>query len=92
VSVDYLTRPLAVFREVGRCLRPGAPFVVTFSNRLFPTKAIRGWRVADEAGRPAIVETYFRRSGGFEPPVSALRTPPGHRGDPLWGVWARARA
>ena len=92
VSVDYLTRPVDVFREVGRALRAGAPFVVTFSNRLFPTKAILGWRATDEAGRIAIVETYFRRSGVFEGPVSALRTPPGVRGDPLWGVWARARA
>ncbi len=40
VSVDYLTRPIEVFREVVRVLRPGAPFVITFSNRCFPTKAI----------------------------------------------------
>jgi SAM-dependent methyltransferase len=32
VSVDYLVRPLEVFDEVGRVLRPGAPFVCTFSN------------------------------------------------------------
>ncbi len=29
-------RPLEVFAEVARVLRPGAPFVVTFSNRLLP--------------------------------------------------------
>jgi SAM-dependent methyltransferase len=92
VSVDYLTRPLTVFREVGRCLRPGAPFVVTFSNRLFPTKAVLGWRVVDDAGRMAIVEDYFRRSGRFDAPEAALRTPPGTPGDPLWAVWARSAA
>ena len=43
VSVDYLTRPIDVFREVARVVRPGGLFVCTFSNRLFPTKAIRGW-------------------------------------------------
>src|SRR4028119_2383973 len=32
VSVQYLTEPVAVFREVGRTLQPGAPLVVTFSN------------------------------------------------------------
>ena len=32
VSVDYLVRPIAVFRSVHRVLRPGAPFVCTFSN------------------------------------------------------------
>jgi SAM-dependent methyltransferase len=38
VSVDYLTTPVALFREVGRVLRPGGRFVVTFSNRCFPTQ------------------------------------------------------
>jgi ubiquinone/menaquinone biosynthesis C-methylase UbiE len=33
VSVQYMTRPLDTFREVGRVLKPGAPFVVTYSNR-----------------------------------------------------------
>jgi SAM-dependent methyltransferase len=40
VSVQYLQRPVDVFREVGRVLRPGSPFVVSFSNRCFPTKAV----------------------------------------------------
>ncbi len=53
VSVDYLTRPVEVFREVARVLVPGGPFVCTFSNRCFPTKAIRGWLATDERGRTA---------------------------------------
>ncbi len=32
VSVDYLTRPVDVFREVARVVRPGGLFVCTFSN------------------------------------------------------------
>jgi SAM-dependent methyltransferase len=40
VSVDYLVRPVEVLREAARVLRPGAPLVLTFSNRCFPTKAI----------------------------------------------------
>jgi SAM-dependent methyltransferase len=32
VSIDYLTRPVEVLREVGRVLKPGAPVVITFSN------------------------------------------------------------
>jgi SAM-dependent methyltransferase len=31
-SVDYLTRPIDVFREVARVVRPGGLFVCTFSN------------------------------------------------------------
>ncbi len=88
VSVDYLTRPLEVFAEVARVLRPGGLFVCTFSNRCFPTKAIRGWLQTDDAGHVEIVRRYFELTEGFGPPSSELRTPSRDRGDPLWAVWA----
>ncbi len=88
VSVDYLTRPLEVFAEVARVLRPGGPFVVTFSNRCFPTKAIRGWLLTDDEGHSAIVEAYFDLAGGFDPAVVQLRNP-ASRSDPLYAVVAR---
>jgi SAM-dependent methyltransferase len=65
VSVDYLVDPVAVFREVARVLRPGGRFVVTFSNRCFPTKAIRGWLATDDEGHLQIVNAYFVLSGAF---------------------------
>ena len=92
VSVDYLVRPVEVLREAGRVLRPGAPLVVTFSNRCFPTKAVYGWLLADDDGRCAIVEAYVRAAGGFDEPVTSRRTPgpeTGYRGDPLFAVVAR---
>lgn len=88
VSVDYLVRPVEVFREVARVVRPGGPFVCTFSNRCFPTKAIRGWLMSSDVEHGEIVAEYFRRSGGFDEPVIERRTPQGHRGDPLWAAWA----
>ena len=91
VSVDYLVRPIEVFREVARVLRPGAPFVVTFSNRCFPTKAIHGWLATSDAGRVAIVRSYFDRAGGFGETTAQLRTTIDAPGDPLWAVWAPAR-
>lgn len=87
VSVDYLTRPLEVFDEVARVLRPGGLFVCTFSNRCFPTKAIRGWLSTDDRGRCAIVAAYFGANPGFDPPTVELRNP-GAAGDPLYAVWA----
>jgi SAM-dependent methyltransferase len=90
VSVDYLVRPVAVFRDLGRVLRPGGGFVCTFSNRLFPTKAIRGWLATDDAGHCAIVERYFERAGCFSEAVTRQCTPPGP-GDPLFAVWAYKR-
>ena len=88
VSVDYLTRPLEVFAEVARVLRPGGLFACTFSNRMFPTKAIRGWLAAREGERPAIVRAYFAATPGFGAATADLRTDPSASGDPLWGVWA----
>jgi SAM-dependent methyltransferase len=88
VSVDYLVHPVEVFTDVARVLRPGGRFVCTFSNRLFPTKAIRGWLYAGDEDRMAIVVDYFRRSRVFAPATAARRTPPGHPGDPLFAVWA----
>ena len=38
VSIDYLIHPVEVLAEAARVLRPGAPVVLTFSNRCFPTK------------------------------------------------------
>jgi SAM-dependent methyltransferase len=90
VSVDYLVRPVEVFAEVARVLVPTGPFVVTFSNRCFPTKAIRGWLATDDRQHVAIVAEYFRRSGAFGDVEWELRTPPGPAGDPLYAVWARA--
>ena len=43
VSVDYLIRPLEIFKEVNRVLRPGGKFILSQSNRCFPTKAIAMW-------------------------------------------------
>lgn len=88
VSVDYLVRPLEVYTEVARVLRPGGVSVCTFSNRCFPTKAIRGWLAIDDAAHGQLVATYHRRAGGFDEPVVEQRLS-GVRGDPLWAVWAR---
>ena len=88
VSVDYLVRPLEVFGEVARLLRPGGRFVVTFSNRCFPTKAIRGWLATDGRGHLQIVAAYFAAAADRFRDLRGERrpTPPG--GDPLYAVWA----
>jgi SAM-dependent methyltransferase len=88
VSVDYLTRPVEVFADVARVLRPGGMFVCTFSNRYFPSKAIRGWLLSDDDGHREIVASYFRFAGGWDEPVtdwSSLVI----ASDPLYAVWAR---
>jgi len=90
VSVDYLTRPIEVFREVRRVLIAGGRFVCTFSNRCFPTKAIHGWLATDDRGHVEIVREFFRRSGGWGDVRAELRTSPAEPGDPLYAVWSTA--
>jgi SAM-dependent methyltransferase len=88
VSVDYLVRPLEVFDEVARVLRPDSVFCITFSNRCFPTKVIDGWARSDDRAHVGIVAEYFRRSGPWTDPEATMakRDRPG---DPLYAVWAR---
>ncbi len=45
VSVQYLTSPVQVFKEIYRVLKPNGTCCVSFSNRMFPTKAILAWRM-----------------------------------------------
>ena len=65
VSVDYMTQPTSVFKEVGRILKPGGLFLVIFSNRMFPQKAVKIWRESDENERVILVKDLFDLSGAF---------------------------
>ncbi len=90
VSVDYLVRPIEVMDEVARVLKPGRPFVCTFSNRCFPTKAIRGWLHSDDSAHCSIVAEYFHLAQGFGEPIAQRRVPVNgvRANDPLYAVWA----
>lgn len=89
VSIQYLTRPLEVFAEVRRVLKPGAPFAVLFSNRMFPTKAVRIWQVLRDERRAELVRAYFHYAGGYDEPLFQDLSPQPGRSDPLYAVWAR---
>jgi len=86
VSIDYLVRPIEVLAEVSRVLRPGGAVAVTFSNRCFPSKAVRGWLGTDDRTHCAIVSEFVRRAGGLGELEVSLRT---RTGDPLYAVTAR---
>jgi SAM-dependent methyltransferase len=90
VSVDYLTRPAEVLREVGRVLKAGAPIVITFSNRCFPTKAVEIWHRLDDAGHKRLVEGYLQEAGNFRDVHSLDRSPRRLFSDPLYAVIGRS--
>jgi SAM-dependent methyltransferase len=88
VGVQYLQRPLEVFAEVRRVLRPEGLASVSFSNRCFPTKAIAAWLDLDMGGRAALVRLCLERAGFGKVTVRVLAD--GRRSDPLVAVEARA--
>ena len=90
VSVDYLTQPVAVLRELARVLRPEAPLVITFSNRCFPSKAIAAWHHLDDRGHLALVRQYLLATGRWHAIELLDRSPqPAGHSDPLFAVVAR---
>ncbi|MFC6954271.1 methyltransferase domain-containing protein [Halorubellus litoreus] len=85
LSVQYLQYPAAVFREFARVLAPDGALVVSFTNRMFPTKAVRAWRRASMDERVALVESYCRAAGLVVADV--VRERPAT--DPFYAVVAR---
>jgi hypothetical protein len=86
VSIDYLTRPVEVLREVGRVLKVGAPLITSFSDRCFATKAINIWHQLDDRGHMQLVEHYLHEAGNFENVHSLDRSPRRLFSDPLYAV------
>lgn len=102
VSVDYMTKPFDVFREVARVLKPGGLFLVIFSNRMFPDKVVKVWREASEPERVLLVADFFNVPEAFEKPnffTSKGKPRPkddkyAHRGipsDPIYAVYAEKK-
>ncbi|MDQ2804620.1 MAG: class I SAM-dependent methyltransferase [Pseudomonadota bacterium] len=87
VSVQYLQRPVEVFRSVARVLRPGAPLVVSFSNRCFPTKAVAIWQALSGPDQQRLVAAYMQ-AAGFADVAERAWTPA--RSDPVSVVIGRA--
>jgi hypothetical protein len=103
LSVEYLTAPDRIFQEVARVLAPEGSFVVSFSNRWFPPKAIQIWPRLHEFERMGLVLEYFHRSGRFEGlGTYSMRGLPRPRtdkyarqqpyADPIYAVWGRRRS
>ena len=74
VSVQYLTQPVEVFTEIARVMTDGAPLIITFSNRMFPTKAVRIWQACDDLQRMSLVKTYMQQTRRFKDIYSTDRS------------------
>jgi len=64
LSADYLTKPLEVFREIRRVLRPGGVATMAFTNRCFPSKVVPCWnRPFTEPAHARILASYCHYAG-----------------------------
>ena len=90
VSIQYLTHPVEIFREVHRALEDRGSFHVVYSNRLFPTKATAIWRALGDHEHGQLITAYFAVAGGWEQPrVVDISPNPGGYSDPVYVVTAR---
>ena len=86
VSVQYLTSPVRVFEEIVRVLKPNGKCCVSFSNRMFPTKAILAWRMSSNVDHCNLVSQYFNKPEKFgEVLIAKLAEENGYH-DPLYAV------
>jgi hypothetical protein len=84
-AIQNLTRPGEVIREVARVLRPGAPLIITFSNRCQAGKAIACWCLLDETQHLCMIAQHFAEAGNWADIRCLDRTPDGG-GQPLYAV------
>jgi SAM-dependent methyltransferase len=89
VSAQYLTRPVEVFASIRRVLRPSGILIVSYSNRLFPTKAIELWQRIGMEDRGRLVSIYCWEAAGFRDVEARDISPDPGASDPLWVVTAR---
>lgn len=90
VSIQYLSAPVEVLREAGRVLREGAPVIITFSNRCFPTKAVAVWQALNDVGHLALVESYLHQAARFID-IGHYVKPVARYQDPLYAVIGRKK-
>ena len=98
-AIEYLTQPSQVMSEVRRVLRPGGIFALTFSDRWFPSKAIRLWSQIHPFERLGLVLSLLQQAGFSDLHTETLRgvrRPEKDRyatqrafSDPLFAVWGR---
>jgi len=92
VSVQYMTKPIELFREINRVLEDHGSLHIIYSNRMFVAKAIAMWKDLDAYQRGQLITSYFAVSTGWEQPKMLDISPRlGTPSDPVFVVSARKR-
>jgi SAM-dependent methyltransferase len=97
LSIEYITQPSRIFDEVARILRPGGKFIISFSNRWFPTKAINVWQNLHDFERIGLIMEHYIASAHFGDintySLRAIPRPANDKhntplSDPIYLLWA----
>ena len=92
VSIQYLTNAPAVLADLGRVAKLGAPIVISYSNRCFPTKAVAIWQNLSDRGHGDLVRAYLEEAGRWHSIAVVDRSQPVAGGparrDPLYAAIA----
>ena len=98
-SIEYLIHPQRIVAEVRRLLAPEGVFVVAFSDRWFPPKAIRIWTQMHPFERVGLVAALLAQAGftglhgetlrGLQRPGNDKYRAQRAFSDPLFAVWGR---
>lgn len=88
VSIDYLTKPMEVLKEVHRVLKPGGKVIISQSNRCFPSKAISMWLNMNDRQHLELINGYLKYAGfGKAQAFDITASVPGERfTDPMFIV------
>lgn len=99
-SIEYLTRPLEVVRQLAAVCKPGAIVVFTFSTRWFPGKQTQLWSEMHPFERQGLVLDLLVKSGhfcqlqtesirGYSRPITDKHYPQSKHSDPIFAVWGK---
>lgn len=91
MSIDYLTHPKEILQESARVLRPGGKVALSFSDRVFGTKAVSVWMAGGDQDHIYTAASFIHYAGGFEEPHVVDLSPRKNgacTGDPLYLVSA----
>lgn len=101
-SFEYLTQPDKIVSALAAVLKPGGLLVITFSNRWFPTKAVKIWSEIHEFERIGLVSETLQRNADFSElhtlSSRGLLRPQDDKyaselllSDPVYALWATRR-
>ncbi len=99
---QFLIRPIEVFSDIARILKPGGIFVNTFSDRWFSPKVITLWEELHPFERMGLILEYMRKTGRFfDLHTESIRgdiRPPDDKyagvkadSDPVFAVWGKRK-